>query len=299
MPVANSGLVVVDKPAGMTSHHVVSRLRRIYRTRKIGHAGTLDPMATGVLVAGVNRGTKFLAHLGAAEKSYHARVRLGVSTSTEDAEGEIITTASSEALSALTDHDILETLTKFRGDIQQRPSAVSAIKINGKRAYQRVRDGEDVELPSRPITIFDLHADNFNREHGVIDCGLQVHCSSGTYIRALARDIGDALGVGGHLIALRRTAVGVFSLADASTLEELESAEHPPLVSLDEALPRCYPPLAVDTEQARKLSLGQRLSPRGLSGIHSAIDPQGHAVALVQETAESLRTVFVARPATL
>lgn len=297
-PLANSGLVVVDKPAGMSSHDVVSRLRRIFGTRKVGHAGTLDPMATGVLVMGVERGTKFLAHMVAATKAYDATVYLGASTSTDDAEGEVLQVATHEAMQAVSASAIEEAVDALRGEILQRPAAVSAIKIDGKRAYQRVRDGEAVEIPARPVTIhrFDINAIRQVEEHLEID--VSVECSSGTYIRSLARDLGEALGVGGHLIALRRTAVGNFLLDDAHTLETL--SVHPRLsLSLDEALPRCYPVLAVDDDEAASLAMGKWLAPRGLRGVHAAVAPNGQAVALVKEQGKRLATVFVARPSTL
>lgn len=299
MSLADSGLVIVDKPAGMTSHDVVGRLRRIYQTRKVGHAGTLDPMATGVLIAGIERGTKFLAHLGSDSKSYVARVRLGATTTTEDAEGDIVHTASPEMLSELSEARIHDAASHLRGDILQRPSSVSAIKINGKRAYQRVREGEEVSIPPRPVTIHELEISDISPGPDFWELTMTVSCSSGTYIRALARDLGEALGVGGHLRALRRTRVGAFVLDDALSLEELADAPTPPLISLDEALPRCYPALAVSEAEATKLSLGQWLEPRGLMGTHAAIDPEGRAIALIAEQGRRLSTVFVARPATL
>ncbi|AZA11630.1 tRNA pseudouridine(55) synthase TruB [Corynebacterium gerontici] len=297
-PLANSGLVVVDKPAGMSSHDVVSRLRRIFGTRKVGHAGTLDPMATGVLVAGIERGTKFLAHMVAATKAYEATIFLGASTSTDDAEGEVLERASTEAIRGLSDTAIERAIDGLRGEILQRPAAVSAIKIDGKRAYQRVRDGESVEIPARPVKIIRFDINNISHESDYVEVEVSVECSSGTYIRSLARDLGEALGVGGHLIALRRTAVGNFLLDDAFTLETL--SEHPRLsLSLDEALPRCYPELAVSAEEAEALAMGKWLEPRRLQGIHAAISPDGQAVALVKEQGKRLATVFVARPSTL
>ncbi|HEY9564692.1 MAG TPA: tRNA pseudouridine(55) synthase TruB, partial [Nocardioides sp.] len=209
-----SGLVVVDKPGGMTSHDVVSRVRRAVGTRKVGHAGTLDPMATGVLVLGVNRATRLLGHLMLTEKTYLATVRLGLSTSTDDAEGETTSTASTVAI---TEEMVLAVVEKYAGDIEQVPTAVSAIKVDGKRAYQRVRDGEQVELKARPVTVHEIAADEFRREGGFLDFDLRVRCSSGTYIRALARDIGVDLAVGGHLTALRRHSVGDFGLTGANT----------------------------------------------------------------------------------
>ncbi|AZA09071.1 tRNA pseudouridine(55) synthase TruB [Corynebacterium pseudopelargi] len=297
-PLANSGLVVVDKPQGMSSHDVVARLRRFFGTRRVGHAGTLDPMATGVLVAGIERGTKFLAHMVADTKAYEATVFLGAATSTDDAEGERGELADATAIQAITEAEIEAEIARLRGPIMQRPAAVSAIKINGKRAYQRVREGEAVEIPPRPVTIerFDVLAQRRCSDH--IELDVVVECSSGTYIRSLARDLGEALGVGGHLTALRRTAVGAFELQDALTLEELE--QHPALsVSLDQALIRCYPVLEVSEQEAADLAMGKWLAPRGLRGVHAAVAPDGRAVALIKEQGKRLATVFVARPSTL
>lgn len=292
---SRSGLVVVDKPAGMTSHDVVGRLRRIMGTRKVGHAGTLDPMATGVLVAGIERGTKFLAHMVAATKAYDATIRLGMATTTDDAEGAEL---SREDASALIDADIHATLDLQRGDILQRPSAVSAIKIDGKRAHERVRAGESVDIPARPVTIHRLDLHELRRTGVFIDLDVSVFCSSGTYIRSIARDLGEALGVGGHLTALRRTEVGPFTLDDARSLEELEQA---PLLSLslDEALTRTYPSMSVTDDEAAALSMGKWLEPRGLKGVHAAVTGDGRAVALISEQGKRLSTVFVARPSTL
>lgn len=292
---ASSGLVVVDKPAGMTSHDVVGRLRRYFGTRKVGHAGTLDPMATGVLVAGIERGTKFLAHLVASTKAYDATIRLGFATTTDDAEGERTWGASAAELD---DAAIAAAVANLTGDIMQRPASVSAIKIDGKRAHERVRDGEEVEIPARPVTVSRFDILETRREGDFVDLDVSVGCSSGTYIRSLARDLGEALGVGGHLTALRRTEVGPFTLADARTLEELEEAASLSL-TLDEALARSYPVLKITAEEAEALAMGKWLEPRGLKGIHAAVDPEGRSIALIKEQGKRLATVFVARPSTL
>ena len=294
-PLAGSGLVVVDKPAGMTSHDVVSRLRRFFSTRRVGHAGTLDPMATGVLVVGIERGTKFLAHMVAATKSYDATIRLGESTTTDDAEGELTGGASAASIS---EEQVLAGIAELTGEIMQRPSSVSAIKIDGRRAHELVRAGEEVELPARPVTVTRFSALAFRREGGFLDVDVSVDCSSGTYIRSLARDLGEALGVGGHLTALRRTAVGPFLLSDALTLEQLEQAPRLSL-SLDEALARNFPVLEVTEEEAAALAMGKWLEPRGLEGVHAAVAPDGRSIALVREKGRRLSTVFVARPSTL
>ncbi|NWO16478.1 MAG: tRNA pseudouridine(55) synthase TruB [Corynebacterium sp.] len=285
----DSGLVVVDKPAGMTSHDVVSRVRREFGTRKVGHAGTLDPMATGVLILGIERGTKFLAHMVTATKAYNATISLGASTTTDDFEGEIISQTSA---AHITDAEILSAIANLTGDIMQKPAKVSAIKIDGKRAYQRVRDGEDVDIPARPVTVNRfavLESRQSPREVDVV-----VECSSGTYIRSLARDLGEALGVGGHLTTLRRTEVGPFSLDDASPLDSMELS-----LNLDEALVRCYPRLDVTAEESHKLAMGQWLEPRGVKGTYAAVGPDGRSIALVKEKGKRLSTVFVAHPSTL
>lgn len=279
----------MDKPAGMTSHDVVSRVRREFGTRKVGHAGTLDPMATGVLILGIERGTKFLAHMVTATKAYNATISLGASTTTDDFEGEIISQTSA---AHITDAEILSAIANLTGDIMQKPAKVSAIKIDGKRAYQRVRDGEDVDIPARPVTVnrFEvLESRQSPREVDVV-----VECSSGTYIRSLARDLGEALGVGGHLTALRRTEVGPFSLDDASPLDSIELS-----LNLDEALVRCYPRLDVTAEESHKLAMGQWLEPRGVKGTYAAVGPDGRSIALVKEKGKRLSTVFVAHPSTL
>ena len=279
----------MDKPAGMTSHDVVSRVRREFGTRKVGHAGTLDPMATGVLILGIERGTKFLAHMVTATKAYNATISLGASTTTDDFEGEIISQTSA---AHITDAEILSAIANLTGDIMQKPAKVSAIKIDGKRAYQRVRDGEDVDIPARPVTVnrFEvLESRQSPREVDVV-----VECSSGTYIRSLARDLGEALGVGGHLTALRRTEVGPFSLDDASPLDSMELS-----LNLDEALVRCYPRLDVTAEESHKLAMGQWLEPRGVKGTYAAVGPDGRSIALVKEKGTRLSTVFVAHPSTL
>ena len=294
-PLARSGLVVVDKPAGMTSHDVVGKLRRYFRTRKVGHAGTLDPMATGVLVVGLERGTKFLAHMVTSTKAYDATIRLGMATHTDDAEGNRTWGESAENLSEET---IAQEISNLTGDIMQRPAAVSAIKIDGKRAHERVRAGEDVEIPARPVTVSRFDVTELRREGNFVDLDVSVSCSSGTYIRSLARDLGEALGVGGHLTALRRTEVGPFTLGDALPLLTLE--ENPVLsLSLDEALARSYPVLDVTADEARALAMGKWLQPRGLKGTFAAVDPEGRSIALVKEKGERLATVFVARPSTL
>lgn len=295
MSVTGPGLVIVDKPAGMTSHDVVGRCRRIFATRRVGHAGTLDPMATGVLVVGIERATKILGLLTATDKSYTATIRLGQSTSTEDAEGELLQSVSTEHL---TDTAITAAVANLRGDISQIPSAVSAIKVGGRRAYQLAREGQAVELQARPVRIdrFDITA--VRRAPDIIDLDVAVDCSSGTYIRALARDLGDALAVGGHLTSLRRTRVGRFDLTQAVSLDEL--AEHPRLsLSLDEACLLMFPRRDLDAEGSDATANGRPLAAAGIDGVYAASDADGRVIALLRDEGERTRSVVVIRPATL
>jgi len=280
---AESGLVVVDKPGGMTSHDVVARVRRLAGTRKVGHAGTLDPMATGVLVLGVNRATRLLGHLMLTEKSYDATIRLGVSTSTDDAEGEVLATADTDGLDEAA---VRGALAAFAGEIDQVPTAVSAVKVDGKRAYQRVREGELVELKSRRVTIHDLTV----LEVAKPDVRISVRCSSGTYIRAIARDAGAALGVGGHLTALRRTAVGEFDLDRAHTLEEL--TDDFAMTPIAEAARRTFPSVDLDEQQARDVRFGRALEAT-LPGLTAVFAPDGEFLALYEPRDGVARAVAV------
>ena len=283
------GLVVVDKAPGMTSHDVVARVRRLAGTRKVGHAGTLDPMATGVLVLGVERATRLLGHLMLTEKAYDATVRLGVSTTTDDAEGEVVaTTPASFHQPGLVEAEFLEQV----GDILQVPTAVSAIKVDGKRAYQRVRDGEQVELKARPVTIHSLVVHDQRVAGDWLDVDISVRCSSGTYIRAIARDVGAALGVGGHLTALRRTAVGSFDVSVARTLEHL--ADDFAVVPIAEAARASFPVAELDEEQAAHVRFGRAL---GLAlpgdGPHAVFAPDGQFLALYERRGQQARPVAV------
>jgi tRNA pseudouridine55 synthase len=291
----DAGLVVVDKPAGMTSHDVVGRCRRIFGTRKVGHAGTLDPMATGVLVVGIERATKILGLLTATDKSYAATIRLGQNTSTDDAEGEVLQMVSA---SNITDEQINQAITALRGEIDQIPSAVSAVKIGGKRAYKLAREGQTVELAPRSVRIDRFDILDVRRHDGVVDVDVEVDCSSGTYIRALARDVGDALRVGGHLTALRRTRVGRFGLDQACTLDEL--AEQPRLsYTLDEACLQTFPRRDLTTAEAEDTRHGRPLKPAGIEGVYAATAPDGHVIALLRDVASHTKSVVVLRPATL
>jgi tRNA pseudouridine55 synthase len=284
-----SGLVVVDKAAGMTSHDVVAKVRRLAGTRKVGHAGTLDPMATGVLLLGVNRATRLLGHLMLTEKSYDATVRLGASTSTDDAEGELGERRSTELL---TEDDVRSAAGAFVGDIEQVPSAVSAIKIDGERAYKRVRAGEDVVIPARPVTVHELLVTDVRRDGAWLDVDLSVRCSSGTYIRAIARDLGEALGVGGHLTALRRTAVGPFRLDDARTLDQLADAFA--LLDITDVARRCFPSVELDADGARDVAVGRRIEvDLGASGPVALFSPDGVFLALYEQRGATAAPVAV------
>jgi tRNA pseudouridine55 synthase len=287
---AESGLVVVDKPAGMTSHDVVVRVRRLAGTRKVGHAGTLDPMATGVLVVGLGRATRLLGHLLLTDKAYDATVRLGVSTTTDDAEGEALATVAADAV---TDEAVRAGLAAMVGNVEQVPSAVSAIKVGGRRAYDLVRAGESVELAARPVRIESIDVRALRRtDPGTVDVDITVHCSSGTYIRAIARDLGATLGVGGHLTRLRRTAVGDFDLAAARTLEELE--DELAVLPIADAARRSFPSVDLSEDQALDVRFGRKLATTLTGeGPHALFAPDGEFLALYEQAGEVARAVAV------
>jgi len=295
--VTTSGLIVVDKPAGWTSHDVVARLRRLAHTRRVGHAGTLDPMATGVLVVGVEKATRLLRYLALADKGYTATIRLGQATSTDDAEGELIASAPA---SAVTTERLMAATAALIGELEQVPSAVSAIKIMGKRSYARVRAGEDVVLAPRPVQVSRLEPTAIRPVTGdLLDVDVIVECSSGTYVRALARDLGTRLGVGGHLTVLRRTRVGPFRIEQAATLDELAQRADPVTLSLPDAVRAAMPVRSVSTGEARELAFGRSIPPIGQSGTYAAcLIPDGSVIALLEETAEKARPVLVFAPAT-
>lgn len=291
---ARSGLVVVDKPAGWTSHDVVARMRRIAGTRRVGHAGTLDPMATGVLLVGVERVTKLLGYLAAGDKSYDATVRLGQSTVTDDAEGEIV---AEKSAGHLDDATIRAGFRRYTGDFAQVPAAVSAVKINGERSYKRIRAGEEVQLAARPVSVPELVVHDIRRPSAeVIDIDISLTCSSGTYVRAIARDVGADLEVGGHLTALRRTRVGVFGLAEACDLPALEAADEPVTIDMDALVERVFGRRDITAEQARIAANGGRLAVCGRDR-YAVFDPDGRAIALVEERAGATRPLVVLRPA--
>jgi tRNA pseudouridine55 synthase len=274
-----NGLVIVDKPAGWTSHDVVGKLRRLAGTRRVGHAGTLDPMATGVLVVGVDKATRLLGHLALTEKSYDAVIRLGQTTNTDDADGEITATASASEVS---EGELRAAVTDLTGPIEQIPPQVSAIKVDGRRAYKRVRDGEEVALKARRVTVYDFALGDLRYYGDVLDVSASVTCSSGTYIRALARDLGAALGVGGHLTFLRRTRVGPYDLPQARTIEQL--TEELTMLPLADAVSAAFPRREVSEEDARKIAHGGRLGATGLGpGPIGVFGPDGTLLALMEE----------------
>ncbi|MEU8340329.1 tRNA pseudouridine synthase B [Actinomadura meyerae] len=288
----NSGLVIVDKPAGWTSHDVVGKMRRLAKTRRVGHAGTLDPMATGVLVLGVGKATRLLGHLALTEKGYDATIRLGQSTNTDDAEGETTATASAAAVS---DEALAAGVAALTGPIQQVPPQVSAIKVNGERAYKMARKGEDVALAARPVTVHSFTITGVRREGDLIDVDASVSCSSGTYIRALARDLGASLGCGGHLTALRRTRVGPYDLSMARTLDQLAGKLE--ILPMGEAVSAVFPRRDVSDGEARRIAHGGRLPAAGLGpGPVGVFAPDGTLLALVEEKGGLARplAVFVA-----
>ncbi|WUI04427.1 tRNA pseudouridine(55) synthase TruB [Spirillospora sp. NBC_00431] len=285
----NSGLVIVDKPSGWTSHDVVGRMRRLAKTRRVGHAGTLDPMATGVLVLGIGKATRLLGHLALTGKGYDATIRLGVSTNTDDAEGEVTATASAAAVTGAALRAGVAALT---GPISQVPPQVSAIKVNGERAYKMARKGEEVELAARPVTVHEFAVLDVRRQDDLIDVDASVACSSGTYIRALARDLGASLGCGGHLTALRRTRVGPYDLGMARTLDQL--AEKLEILPMGEAVAAVFPRRDVSDGDARKVAHGGRLPAAGLGpGPVGVFAPDGTLLALVEEHGDVAKPLAV------
>lgn len=288
---APTGVLLVDKPAGITSHGVVARVRRALGTRKVGHAGTLDPMATGLLVLGVGAATRLLTYVVGADKTYEATIRLGRSSSTDDAEGDLSSPADPSVLGALDDAAVAAAVAPLTGAILQRPSAVSAIKVDGERAYARVRAGEEVELAARAVTVSRFAVGPLRRSADGVDVDAVIDCSSGTYIRALARDLGSALGVGGHLTALRRTRVGPLDVVEAVTLDgDLPGALRPAA----ELARRLFPVVALDADDSIALGHGKRVAvsdaavtaETGMAlsagGPVAALDPAGRLIGLVE-----------------
>lgn len=266
------GFLVIDKPAGITSHDVVAKLRKRLGTKQVGHAGTLDPMATGVLVVGINNATKFLQYIVTGKKRYIAIIRLGISTRTDDKDGEIVEIRDWQGIN---DEAIESALNSFRGTFMQIPSSVSAKKVGGERAYDLVREGKEVELAAKEVTIDELRVLAIHRnEH--LDIDIDVSCSAGTYIRSIARDLGSALGVGGHLIELRRTEVAPFALSDAF---EIESA---PVLPLADAITKVLPKRNLEFEEVAELRFGRRIERSAQDGPVVGIAPDGEVAAILE-----------------
>ena len=291
------GILLVDKPGGMTSHDVVARARRALSVRRVGHAGTLDPMATGLLVLGVGAATRLLGHLGGHDKTYEATIRLGRTTVTDDREGEVLTSVPAGHLD---DDAVRSALAAQTGPLAQVPSSVSAVKVAGRRSYDRVRAGETVELAPRQVTVHRLDVHRIDRSTpDVVDVDVTVACTAGTYIRASARDAGAALGVGGHLTALRRTASGPFTLARAAAVEDAAAAlvagGGPGALGLTEAATAVFPERRLTAEEAVDLGHGRRVPATGTSGLVAAVSPERRLVALTED-AGALARVAVGFP---
>jgi tRNA pseudouridine55 synthase len=278
-------VLLVDKPAGMTSHDVVARARRLLSVRKIGHAGTLDPMATGLLLLGVGAATRLLGHLAGSDKTYEATIRFGAATVTDDREGEVVSTASTAGLD---DAAVRAALAAQTGPLQQVPSSVSAVKVAGRRSYDRVRAGEEVELAPRSVTVHALEVHRVTRPGpDLVDVDVTIRCTAGTYIRAIARDAGAALGVGGHLTALRRTASGPFSVQRAASIEDaagaLPAGGGAGVLPLTDAATAVFPRRDLSADEATALGHGQRVPASELPGLVAAVAPDGRLVALVED----------------
>jgi tRNA pseudouridine55 synthase len=284
-------LVLIDKPTDWTSHDVVAKVRKAVGTKKVGHAGTLDPLATGLLVLGIESGTKLLTFLVGADKTYEATIRLGQATVSDDSQSETIFTASPEKLANLNEQAVLEQIANLTGVISQTPSSVSAIKVDGKRAYDLVRAGETVELKKREVTVARFELRRFSRVDDFVDITVTVDCSSGTYIRALARDLGAALEVGGHITALRRTRVGNFDVSQSSTLEQLDNLK---LIPLIDAARDLFPVIELEDSDVTDLVHGKRLLGRALAaGLVAGRSSEGELVAVLESANKDLKSVVV------
>lgn len=279
------GFLLVDKAGGMTSHDVVAKVRKKLDTKKVGHAGTLDPMATGVLVLGVGIATRLLPYITDGKKAYLATISLGVARHTDDKEGDITFTADKSVLANISDKEINDELLKFVGTIKQRPSSVSAIKIDGKTAHARVRAGESVEIAERDVVIDEIKIINIQRPNDQIQVEISVTCSAGTYIRAIARDLGDRLKVGGHLIKLRRNLVSLF------TLEQCKSIEEAALIPINEVIEKIFPIRKLDLSQSREISFGRVIEQNPQPGVFAAIDNQDNFVALLENKLQASQMV--------
>jgi len=276
------GFALINKAPGLTSHDVVAQARKQFGTKKVGHAGTLDPMATGVLVLGIGSATRLLQYVVDGSKRYEATIRLGQSTHTDDREGEVLATTDASNLS---EAQIKSEMTKFVGKIQQKPSSVSAIKVDGKRAHQRVRDGEEVDLPARDVEIMDIEVRSINKVEEFMDIEVTVTCSAGTYIRAIARDLGEVLQVGGHLTSLNRTLVSPFDISECSELNDSKP------ISLASAISRILPVRTIDLSEANEISFGRAISASNQIGAVAALDQAGEFVALLLDKEQSGKAV--------
>ena len=279
------GFLLVDKAGGMTSHDVVAMARKKLDTKKVGHAGTLDPMATGVLVLGVGIATRLLTYITDGKKSYQGKISLGSATHTDDKEGDVIFTAPENKLQLITDSQIKEQLAGFVGNIKQKPSSVSAIKIDGKSAHARVRAGENVDIPERDITIDEIEVKQISHLASSIEIDLSVTCSAGTYIRAIARDLGEKLEVGGHLTQLRRTLVSPF------TLEQCKDIADAQLISIAEVIEKLFPIRRLDFSESREILFGRTIDQNQQTGVVAALDAQGEFLALLENKAQGSKII--------
>ena len=285
----SDGFLIIDKEPGMTSHDVVAMGRKALATRKVGHAGTLDPMATGVLVLGFGNGTRLLQYITDGDKSYTATIVLGASTVTDDHEGEILNSIDAHAVD---DSDIKKILSAMIGTIAQRPSSVSAVKVDGERAYDRVRAGEVFELAARTVTISSLEVLVIRHLETTTEVDIDVTCSAGTFIRAIARDLGDELKVGGHLRALRRTRVAGFALDVATSIEDLKTKNFTALHLTDVAR-RTFDARELTVEEVRELSFGRPLSPSTGDGVVAGISGENELIALLKNESDKAKPVAV------
>ena len=279
------GFLLVDKAGGMTSHDVVAMARKKLDTKKVGHAGTLDPMATGVLVLGVGIATRLLTYITDGKKAYQGKISLGSATHTDDKEGDVIFTAPEDKLQLITDSQIKEQLAGFVGNIKQRPSSVSAIKIDGKSAHARVRAGEDVNIPERDITIDEIEVKQISHLASSIEIDLSVTCSAGTYIRAIARDLGEKLEVGGHLTQLRRTLVSPFKLEQCRDITDAQ------LISIAEVIEKLFPIRRLDFSESREILFGRTIDQNQQTGVVAALDAQGEFLALLENKAQGSKII--------
>ena len=282
------GFLLIDKAGEMTSHDVVAIARKSLNTRKIGHAGTLDPMATGVLVLGVGIGTRLLPYITDGKKTYNATILLGSATHTDDKEGNVTFTANKDLMMSISDEMILSELEKFKGKIKQKPSAVSAIKIDGKSAHVRVRAGEIIDIPERDIVIDEILVNEIRRNHSMIEIDISVTCSAGTYIRAIARDLGNALNCGGHLIALRRTLVSPFSLDQCKSINDAQ------LIPVADVIDKLFPVRTINSAEKREILFGRSIDQNPVPGVVAAIYNDLHFVALLEN--KNINTNIVASP---